>query len=183
MHPPPSQVLTAEWYGSPFRRPFGTAGGPDARRVSSATARAVQAVIDRNMTKKPAGRSAPKRKSPTTVDEYVARLREPARGTLNKLRSTIRSVVPPAAAETISYRMPAFRHNRVLVWYAAFIDHCSLFPGAAVVEAFKDELVEFTISKGTVQFPLDKPLPTALIKRMVKARVAELNAKKLGRRG
>jgi uncharacterized protein YdhG (YjbR/CyaY superfamily) len=69
--------------------------------------------------------------------------------------------------------MPAFRGDHVLVWYAAFADHCSLFPGASILEQLKDELAGFKTSKGTVQFPLDKPLPVALIKRIVKARIAE----------
>ncbi|HVB87578.1 MAG TPA: DUF1801 domain-containing protein, partial [Candidatus Dormibacteraeota bacterium] len=61
----------------------------------------------------------------------------------------------------------------VLVWYAAFSDHCSLFPTAAPIAQFKDELKSFSTSKGTIQFPLDKPLPTALIKKIVKARVQQ----------
>jgi uncharacterized protein YdhG (YjbR/CyaY superfamily) len=103
---------------------------------------------------------------------------EPARTALNKMRAAIRSVVPPAAIETISYRMPAFKHNGVLVWFAAFADHCSLFPTASVVEAFKDELKGFTTSKGTIQFPIDKPLPIPLIKKLVKARVAQQGNRK-----
>jgi len=67
-------------------------------------------------------------------------LPEPARSTLNKIRAAIRSAVPPEATETISYRMPAFKYKGVLVWFAAFSNHCSLFPTASVVEAFKNEL-------------------------------------------
>jgi len=88
------------------------------------------------------------------------------------MRSAIRSVVPREATETISYGIPAFKHNRVLVWYAAFAGHCSLFPTGEIVEAFSDELAGFKTSKGTIQFPIDRPLPVALIKRIVKARVA-----------
>jgi uncharacterized protein YdhG (YjbR/CyaY superfamily) len=113
-------------------------------------------------------------RAPETVDEYFARVPEPARSTLEKMRAAIRSVVPREAAETISYRIPAFRHNVVIVWYAAFADHVSVFPTASVIEAFKDELAEFKTSKGTIQFPTDEPLPIALIKRIVKARVAIL---------
>ena len=108
-----------------------------------------------------------------TVDEYLARVPEPARSTLNKMRAAIRSAAPPEATETISYGIPAFKHNGVLVWFAAFANHCSLFPTASVIEAFKDELKCFSTSKGTIHFPLDKPLPTALIKEVVKARVAQ----------
>ena len=110
--------------------------------------------------------------APKDVDEYLATVPEPARSTLNKMRATIRSAVPPEATEVISYRMPAFKHNRVLVWFAAFSDHCSLFPTAAVIEKFKNELKSFSTSKGTLHFPTNKPLPTALIRKLVKARVA-----------
>ncbi|HET8892268.1 MAG TPA: DUF1801 domain-containing protein [Candidatus Angelobacter sp.] len=81
--------------------------------------------------------------------------------------------MPPEATEIISYKIPAFRHKKVLVWYAAFSNHCSLFPTASVIEMFKDELKGFSTSKGTIHFPLDKPMPLELIKRMVRARVAE----------
>jgi uncharacterized protein YdhG (YjbR/CyaY superfamily) len=94
------------------------------------------------------------------------------------MRATIRSAVPRGAAEIISYGIPAFKDKRVLVWYAAFSNHCSLFPTGAVIEKFKNELKGFSTSKGTIHFPIDKPLPTALIKKLVKARVAQ-NRKRL----
>jgi uncharacterized protein YdhG (YjbR/CyaY superfamily) len=109
--------------------------------------------------------------APKTVDEYLADVPEPARSTLNKLRATIRSVVPAEATEVISYGIPAFKHRKVLVWYAAFSNHCSLFPTNAVIEEFKDELKNYTLSKGTIQFPVNKPLPATLVKKLVKARV------------
>jgi len=115
---------------------------------------------------------------PKNVDEYLARVPEPARSTLNKIRAVIRSAVPPEATETISYRIPAFRYKGVRVWFAAFSDHCSLFPTASVIEALKKELEGFYTSKGTIHFPTDKPLPAALIKRLVKARVADVESKK-----
>ena len=118
--------------------------------------------------------SSAKRDSVNTVDKYFAAVPEPARNTLEKLRLVIRSAVPKDATEVISYRIPAFRLKKIIVWYAAFTGHCSLFPTAAVIEKFKDELKSYTISKGTIQFPLGKPLPSALIKRIVKARLAEL---------
>ena len=124
-------------------------------------------------------RSAAKGKgAPKDVDEYLAGVPEPARGTLNKIRAAIRSAAPPEATEAISYGMPAFKYNGVLVWFAAFSNHCSLFPTAAVIEAFKNELKGFSTSKGTIQFPTDKPLPTALVKKLVKARVAQIESKK-----
>jgi len=126
------------------------------------------------MRKRKVGRRSPARKGiPGSVDEYLARVPEPARSTLKQLRAAIGSAVPADASETISYRIPAFKHKKVLVWYAAFSDHCSLFPTAAVIEEFEDELKGYSTSKGTIHFPLDKPLPTGLIKKLVKARVAK----------
>jgi uncharacterized protein YdhG (YjbR/CyaY superfamily) len=116
--------------------------------------------------------------APKNIDDYLAGVPEPARSTLNKIRAAIRSAVPPEAIETISYGIPAFKDKKVLVWFAAFSNHCSLFPTASVIEAFKNELKGFVTSKGTVQFPMDKPLPTALIKKLVKARVAPHEGKK-----
>lgn len=121
---------------------------------------------------------APKTAAPKTVDEYFAAVPEPARSALHQIREAIRSVAPPEAAEIISYKIPAFKHKRVLVWYAAFANHCSLFPTASVIEAFKDELQGYSVSKGTIHFPIDKPMPVELIKRLVKARVAESESKK-----
>jgi len=111
------------------------------------------------------------------VDEYLARVPEPARSTLNKVRAAIRSAAPPEAVEIISYGIPAFKHKQVLVWFAAFSEHCSLFPTAAVIDAFKDELKGYSTAKGTIQFPTDKPMPTALVRKLVKARVAQVEGK------
>src|ERR1700758_4709607 len=91
------------------------------------------------------------------VDEYLARVPEPARSTLNKIRAAIRSAVPAEATETISYGMPAFKYKGTLVWFAGFSNHCSFFPTASVIEAFKDELKGFSTSKGTIHFPTNKP--------------------------
>mgnify|MGYP001474915057 CR=1 FL=1 len=117
--------------------------------------------------------AAKRRGPPKNFEEYFASVPTPARNALKKMRAAIRSAVPAEAVEIISYGIPAFKHKRVLVWYAAFSKHCSLFPTAAVIEAFKEELKGFVISKGTIQFPTVKPLPTALIKRVVKARVKQ----------
>jgi len=116
--------------------------------------------------------------APKNIDEYLATVPEPARGTLKKIRAAIRSIVPREATETISYGMPAFKHNGVLVWFAAFSKHCSFFPTASVIEAFKHELKGYSTSKGTIQFPTDKPLPAALVKKLVKARIAQTGKKK-----
>jgi uncharacterized protein YdhG (YjbR/CyaY superfamily) len=126
-------------------------------------------------TVKSAGRgsTAKSSKVPKSVDEYLDGVPERARGALSKIRAAIREAVPRDATEVISYRIPALKRKRVLVWFAAFSDHCSLFPTAAVIEKFQKELENFSTSKGTIHFPLDKPLPIALIKRMVKARVQQ----------
>jgi uncharacterized protein YdhG (YjbR/CyaY superfamily) len=116
--------------------------------------------------------------SPKSVDEYLARVPEPARGTLEKIRAAIRAAAPSGATETISYGIPAFKYDGILVWFAAFANHCSLFPTASVIDAFKNELKPYTLSKGTIQFSIDKPLPDALVKKMVKARVAQIERKK-----
>jgi uncharacterized protein YdhG (YjbR/CyaY superfamily) len=116
--------------------------------------------------------------APKNVDEYLVGVPEPARSSLKKIRAAIRSAVPAEATEVISYRIPAFSYKEVLVWFAAFSDHCSLFPTAAVIEMFKNELKDFTTSKGTIHFPTNKPLSAALVKKMVKARVAQIESKK-----
>jgi uncharacterized protein YdhG (YjbR/CyaY superfamily) len=113
------------------------------------------------------------------VNAYLAKVPEPARGTLEKIRATIRSVVPAEATEGLSYGMPAFRYKGALVGYAAFKNHCSFFPmQASLIDEMKEELQGYRTSKGTLQFPVDKPLPAALVKKMVKARVAENEGRK-----
>ncbi|HEY5228642.1 MAG TPA: DUF1801 domain-containing protein [Opitutaceae bacterium] len=111
-------------------------------------------------------------------DEYLAGAPRQSRGALLKLHTTIRAVVPAGSTEIISYRIPAFSHKGVLVWYAAFAGHCSLFPKASVIRKFKEELKGYSTSTGTVHFPNDKPLPIGLIKRLLRARVAEIGLKK-----
>ena len=116
--------------------------------------------------------------APKSIDDYLASVPEPAHTTLQKVRSAIRSAVPPGATETISYKIPAFKHGEIIIWFAAFANHCSLFPTGRVIEQFKDDLKAFTLSKGTIQFPTDKPFPAPLLKKMVKARLAQIAAKK-----
>lgn len=117
-----------------------------------------------------------------TVDDYLAGVPEPARSTLNKVRAIIRSAVPPDATEAISYGMPAFKYKGSgLFAYAAFAHHCSLFPmSARVIEEFKEELKGFETSKGTIRFPSNQPPSAALIKKLVKARIAENENRKKG---
>jgi uncharacterized protein YdhG (YjbR/CyaY superfamily) len=117
--------------------------------------------------------------APKDVDEYLARVLEPAHSTLQKVRAAIRSALPPDATEAISYRMPTFKYKGPLLGFAAFPNHCGLYVmSPSVMEAFKNELKGFHTSKGTVRFPVDKPLSAALVKKLVKARIAENEHKK-----
>jgi len=97
--------------------------------------------------------------TPKSVDEYLARVPEPARGTLKKVRAAIRSAVPRGTTEAISYGIPAFKYRETLIWFAAFANHCSMFPTAAVIEQFKSELKGYPLSKGTIQFPTTSRYP------------------------
>jgi uncharacterized protein YdhG (YjbR/CyaY superfamily) len=109
-----------------------------------------------------------------TVEEYLAGIPEPARATLQHVRAVIRSVIPRETTEVISYGMPMFKFNGMLVGYAAFKKHCSLFPtGSGVLDRFEKELKGFRTSKGTIQFPSDQPLPDSLVRKIVRARVKE----------
>jgi uncharacterized protein YdhG (YjbR/CyaY superfamily) len=156
-------------------------GFPEGERMRNARKKSRKAAVRRAVDK---GRSVAKGKgnagrgkegsakgAAQTVEQYLARVPGPARGRFQELRAAIRSAVPAEAVEVISYGILALKTKKVLVWYAAFSEHCSLFPTAAVIEEFRDKLVGLTVSKGTVQFPMGKALPTALIKRMVRARV------------
>lgn len=110
------------------------------------------------------------------VDEYLAGVPKEARATLEKLRKTIKAAAP-MASEVISYQMPMYKHHGMVVGFAAFKNHCSLFPGSAVMDAHKEELKRYDTSKGTIRFPVDKPLPAALVKKLVKARIDENEAR------
>ena len=110
------------------------------------------------------------------VDEYLAAVPKEARTTLAKLRKTIKAAAP-MASEVISYQMPMYKHHGMVVGFAAFKDHCSIFPGSAVMDVYKKELKHYDTSKGTIRFPANKPLPAALVKKLVKARIAENEAR------
>ena len=112
-------------------------------------------------------------RTPKTVDEYLDQIPEPAQSTLRHIRKVIQSVVPKETTEVISYGMPMFKLHGMLVGYAAFKSHCSLFPTGSGVAKFAKELQGYKTAKGTIQFPSDKPLPDALLKKIVRMRVKE----------
>jgi len=113
------------------------------------------------------------RTKPETIDEYLAPLSGEKRAALEKLRRDIRSAAPEAE-ECISYQVPAFRlRGRLLVAFGMGANHCAFYPGAYPIEALKDELEAYDTSKGTIRFQAGKPLPTALVRKLVKARLAE----------
>ncbi len=127
--------------------------------------------------KKTRPKDAKKRARAHTVDEYLAAVPPDARAALERLRATIRAVVPDAT-EVISYQIPTFRHRGSLVAFAAFQDHCSFFVmSPAVMKAHEKELARYDTSKGTIHFPAEKPLPAALVRKLVKARIAENEAR------
>ncbi len=118
---------------------------------------------------------------PGSIDEYVAGFPPDVREALETLRRTIRKAAP-RAEERISYHMPAFADHGILVWFAAYRNHVGFYPTASGIRAFRRELSSYAVSKGTVRFPLDEPLPLGLIARIVRFRVTE-NRKARGNRG
>ena len=114
---------------------------------------------------------------PGTVDVYLAALPEEQRSVLERLRETIRSAAPDAV-EAIAYQMPAFRlRDKFLVSYAAFRDHCSLFPlSGAILDELGDEVAPYRSGKGTLRFTVDRPIPAALVRKIVRIRVREVSA-------
>ncbi len=110
---------------------------------------------------------------PQTIDEYLAPLSNEKRAALEKLRRAIKSVAPKAE-ECISYQIPAFRlSGRLLVGFGAAANHCAFYPGAYPIRAHKDELRAYDTSKGTIRLQAARPLPATLVRKLVKARIAE----------
>jgi uncharacterized protein YdhG (YjbR/CyaY superfamily) len=109
---------------------------------------------------------------PKDIDEYIAGYPEPIREILQKFRAAIRAAAPDAV-ETISYQMPAFKQNGILVYFAAHTNHLGFYPASTGISAFKKTLSDYAGSKGTVRFPYDKPIPYEIVTEVVKYRVLE----------
>jgi len=123
-----------------------------------------------------------KKKAPKTIDEYLAGVRdEDHRKALEKLRKQIKAAAPKAE-EYISYQIPAFRQNGMLVFFGNASKHCAFYPGSTAIETHKDELKDYELSKGTIRFQPSKPLPAALVRAIVKERLAENERKAKKRR-
>jgi uncharacterized protein YdhG (YjbR/CyaY superfamily) len=116
-----------------------------------------------------------------TIDDYLAGVDDDKRAALERLRKTIKAIIP-RAEECISYQMPAFRlDGRVLVWFGAGANHCAFYPGGLVTD-FEQELGDYEISKGTIRFQPDRPLPAALVRKLIKARIARDEASRAKKR-
>ncbi len=111
-----------------------------------------------------------------SVDEYIGSFPESIQKKLEEMRAIIKTLVPEAQ-EKISYQMPAFYRDGVIVWYAGYAKHIGFYPGADGIAAFKAELAGYKSAKGSVQFPLDKPLPVELISKMVRFRAESIKKK------
>jgi uncharacterized protein YdhG (YjbR/CyaY superfamily) len=121
-------------------------------------------------------------KGPKDIDDYLDGVPDEMRALLERLRKTIRSAAPKAV-EAISYQMPTFKYQgRALLAFAAFKNHCSIFPMSyAFIRAHEDELEPYYTSKGTIRFTVEKPLPVALVKQLVKTRIKEVEAREAAR--
>ena len=109
---------------------------------------------------------------PKDVDEYISSFPADMQEILKELRATIKEAAPDAE-EVISYQMPAYKYHGMLVFFAAFKNHIGFYPRVTGIDKFNNELSVYKGAKGSVQFPLDKPLPLGLISRIVKFRVSE----------
>ena len=121
------------------------------------------------------------KKTPKTIDEYISKFPSNVQEILEKLREAIRASAP-GAEEAISYQIPTFKLNGNLVHFAAFKDHIGFFPTSSGKEAFKKELSQYKGGRGTVQFPLDQPIPYDLVRKIVRYRVKENLNRKKGRK-
>ena len=115
----------------------------------------------------------PRSRPAKNIDDYLAKVPEETRTVLERLRKVIRAAAPQAE-EAISYQIPAFVYHGPLIWFAAFKDHCSFFPGSkSIIKKFSSELKPYDVSGGTIHFSAKNPLPATLIKKIVKARIEE----------
>jgi uncharacterized protein YdhG (YjbR/CyaY superfamily) len=117
----------------------------------------------------------PTRQKYENIDQYIQTLPPNIQSILQQLRQTIQQAAPQAQ-QVISYQMPAFKQNGILVWFAAFKNHIGFFPTPEGIEAFKEKLSAYKTSKGTIQFPLDQPIPYELVKEIVQYRVKQRTA-------
>jgi uncharacterized protein YdhG (YjbR/CyaY superfamily) len=114
----------------------------------------------------------PKRAQPKSIAEYIKAAPKEAQKKLREMRACVRASAP-GATESIKWRMPAFSYRRILVMFAAFKHHIGFFPTASAMKPFADDLSKFKTGRGSIQFPLDKPLPTTLIRKITAFRVRE----------
>ena len=117
-----------------------------------------------------------KAKQPNNIDEYIADFPDDVQKAMEKVRSTIKKAAP-RAEEAIKYQIPTFVLNGNLIHFAGYKHHIGLYPGSKAIEEFKDELSGYKVSKGTVQFPLDKPMPVGLITKITKFCVKQNRAR------
>src|SRR3989344_1916914 len=120
-------------------------------------------------------------KKTISIDQHIAEFPKETQQLLELLRMTIRKAAPKAE-EVISYNMPAFKYNGMLVWFAGYKNHIGFYPSSTPIVVFKDQLKKYKTSKGAIQFPLDKPLPLALITKIVKFRIKQ-NLEKAATKG
>ena len=120
-------------------------------------------------------------KKTISIDQHIAVFPKETQQLLELLRMTIRKAAPKAE-EVISYNMPAFKYNGMLVWFAGYKNHIGFYPSSTPIVVFKDQLKKYKTSKGAIQFPLDKPLPLALITKIVKFRIKQ-NLEKAATKG
>ena len=135
---------------------------------------AEQLSSDMKTKKTSRGQTPPRAKAnkPKTHDDYLAAVSDDKRAALEKLRKSIKAAAPEAE-ECISYQLPAFHLNgKLLVAYGAAANHCAFYPGSTL-QAIKDELKDYDTSKGTIRFPANRPLPPALVRKLVKLRIAK----------
>ena len=117
----------------------------------------------------------------TNVNEYLSHLPEAVQNQLDTLRTAIKKAAP-GTTELISYNMPAYKQHGILVYFAGYKNHIGFYPTASGVREFKDKLTQYKVSKGAIQFPIDRPLPLGLITKIVKFRIKEDREKALAKR-